>query len=93
MLQYQNLKYTVEVVYRHSSQNIVSFHEALEKTLENIKTDKRFYYVVGDISINFLSLQNSIKRYTDMLYSQGCVPIITHNIRIIEKSSTIIDHI
>ena len=39
-LQYQNLKYIVGVVYRHPSQNIISFHEALEKTLENLKTER-----------------------------------------------------
>ena len=42
MLQHQNLKYTVGVVYRHRCQNITSFHEALEKTLESLKTDKEF---------------------------------------------------
>ena len=81
------------VVYRHLCQNITTFHEALEKTLESLKTDKEFYYVVSDININFLSSQNSIKRYTDMLYSQGCATIITHSTRISETSFTIIDHI
>ena len=93
MLQHQNLKYKVGVVHRHPRQNITSFHKELEKTLESLKTDKEFYYVGGDLSIIFLSSQNSIKRYTDMLYSQECVPIITHPTHITGTSSTIIDHI
>ena len=53
MLHHQNLKYTEGVVYRHPSQNITSIHEGLEQTLESLKTDKEFYYVVGDINIIF----------------------------------------
>ena len=35
-------------------QHITSFHEALEKTLESLKTDEEFYYVVGDVNLNVL---------------------------------------
>ena len=34
-----------------------------------------------------------IKNYTDMIYSQGCVPVITQPTRITDTSSTLIDHI
>ena len=50
-------------------------------------------YVAGDLNINLLNDNNQIKNYTDMVYSHGCIPLITHPKRITEKSSTIIDHI
>jgi len=34
-----------------------------------------------------------IKKYIDMIYSQGFIPLITHPTRITETSSTVIDHI
>ena len=83
----------VGAVYRHPHQMIKKFQEKFEITLDYLNNNKDIYYVAGDLNINLLNDNNQIKNYTDMVYSHGCIPLITHPTRITEKSSTIIDHI
>ena len=67
----------------------------MKHALHNLNKSKGIYYIVGDFNINLLNSNNNtvIKSYSNMIYSQGCLPIITQPTRITENSSTLIDHV
>jgi len=102
----KNNKCTVGVIYRHPHQNLTTFQEKMEHPHQNLTTfqekmeqslgvlNKGLYFIVGDLNINLLmSSINSIKEYTNMIYSHRCIPIIAYPTRVTESSSTLIDHI
>ena len=80
---------------RHPHQNVTLFHEKIEQILESLNKSKSVYYIAGDTNINSLKSNSDslIKNYLNMIYSQGCIPTITHPTRITSTSSTLIDHI
>ena len=67
----------------------------MKYALHNLNKSKGIYYIVGDFNINLLNSNNNtvIKSYSNMIYSQGCLPIITQPTRITENSSALIDHV
>ena len=83
-------------MYRHPYQNITLFQKKkMEHALHNLNKSKEIYYIVGDFSINLLNSNSNtvMESYSNMIYSQGCLPIITQPTKITENSSTLIDHI
>ena len=92
---HKNTPCTIGAMYRHSHQNITLFQKKMKHALHNLNKSKGIYYIVGDFNINLLNSNNNtvIKSYSNMIYSQGCLPIITQPTRITENSSTLIDHV
>ena len=75
----------VGTIYRHPYQIMKKFQEKLENTVEYLNDNKDTYYVAGDLNINLFKSNSKIKNYVDMIYSHGCIPLITHPIRITKK--------
>ena len=90
-LDYKNTLCTIGAVYRHPQENITLFQEKMEHALHNLNKSKGTYYIVEDLNIN--NNNTVIKSYSNMIYSQECLPIITQLTRITENSFTLIDHI
>ena len=74
-----NERQVVGVIYRHPNIDILRFQKNLENLLRELNNKKLNYYICGDINIDLLQInkRSSIKGYSDMLYSMGCVPLIT----------------
>ena len=91
----KNTPCTIGAMYRHSHPNITLFQKKMEYALHNLNKSKGINYIVGYFNINLLNTNNNteIKSYSNMIYSQGCLPIITQPTRITENSSTLIDHV
>ena len=53
------------------------------------------FYICGDINVDLLKCNNQpmIQKYSDMLFSMGCIPLINMPTRITNHSATLIDHI
>ena len=81
----------VGTIYRHPHQIMKKFQEKLENTVEYLNDNKDTYYVADDLNINLLKTNSKIKNYVDVIYSHGCIPLITHPICITLQSATTID--
>ena len=92
---HKNTPCTIGAMYRHFYQNNTLFQKKMKHALHNLNKSKGIYYIVGDFNINLLNSNNNtvIKSYSNMIYSRGCLPIITQPTRITENSSTLIDHV
>ena len=85
-------------MYRHPnvrSNGIEEFSETLCNTIKKITKRNGTFYLLGDINIDLNINKRSvgISLYLDHLTSCGSLHIITLPTRVIENSSTIIDHI
>ena len=69
------------------------FQEKLENTIEYLNDNNDTYYVAHNLNINLLKTNCEIKNYVYMVYSHGCIPLITHPTSITKKRATTIDHI
>ena len=93
----KKFKCIIGAVYRHPHQNLNRFQKNFQVTLETLNNSNSLYYVGGDFNINLMNCtrkgNKTIKSYVDMIYSLGCIPLITNPTRITETSSSIIDHL
>ena len=93
----KKFKCIIGAVYRHPHQNLNRFQKNFQVTLETLNNSNSLYYVGGDFNINLMNCtrkgNKTIKTYVDMIYSLGCIPLITNPTRITETSSSIIDHL
>ena len=88
----KNKNYIVGVLYRHPKQNLIQFLHTFETVMEKLNSSKETYYISGDFNIDLIQNEknNSIKNYTDMIYSLGCIPLIHYPTRITSTSSTLL---
>ena len=92
---HKNTPCTIGAIYRHSHQNITLFQKKMEHALHNLNKSKGIHYIVEDFNINLLNSNNNtvIKSYSNMIYSQGCLPINHPTDKNYRKQSTLIDHV
>ena len=81
---HKNTPCTIGAMCRHSHQNITLFQKKMEHALHNLNKSKGIYYIVRDFNITLLNSNYNtvIKSYSNMIYSQGCLSIITQPTRI-----------
>ena len=90
-----NKKCIVEVIYRHPKQKLSEFCNSFESTVEKFNSRKLKYYIGGDFNADLLKSNSdtNIKDFMNLMYSLGCIPLITHPTRITTTSSTLLDHV
>ena len=83
------------VIYRHPIPKFSEFQLSVEHSLEKLNEQKSDYYFCGDFNINLLKSNTnpSINKYSNNLFSLGCLPLIKFPTRITPTSTTLIDHI
>ena len=83
------------VIYRPPNTDIKLFIDALKEILENLQSENKVLYLVGDYNINLLNVDSHslTADFNDTIYSYGLVPLITRPTRVTETSATLIDNI
>ena len=71
------------------------FNERISDILNTIQIEKKIFYLIGDLNIDFLKSDAHISTNSliDVLYSNNVFPLITKPTRVTNKSATLIDHI
>ena len=90
-----NKKCVIGVIYRHPLYQISNFQDSFEISLNKLSNNNMNVYICGDINVDLLKCNNQpmIQKYSDMLFSMGCIPLINMPTRITNHSATLIDHI
>ena len=80
-------------IYRHPVRhNILSFTDSLANIL-NTFSNNQSVFLVGDVNIDLLQLDNQNTEYYSLLRAMSYVPIITKATRVTGNSATLVDHI
>ena len=73
--------------------DINTFNDQFATVMENIKQEKKICYLMGDYDINLLNveLHGPTSDFNDIMYSNGCIPLITRPTRVTESTATLIN--
>lgn len=85
--------FIIGTIYRHPSSNFATFSDALSTSLNMLNSQKKTFFIMGDLNINLLSESQPTLDYIQMLNSSGTVPLITLPTRVTGHCSTLLDHI
>ena len=85
----------IAVVYRHPNTDIKVFIDVMKEFLENVQSEIKGLYLVGDYNINLLNVDyhSLTADFNDTIYNNDLVPLITRPTRVTETSATLIDNI
>ena len=85
----------VGVLYRPPNSKMKEFEDELEKVLSKIIKENKLFYLMGDININMLKMNQvlTVDRFMCQLFSSSLYPLITKPTRIMDRSATLIDNI
>ena len=86
---------TIATIYRHSNKVIDKFIDDFSKCLGKLASEKRTFYILGDININLSESNSSIQanNYINTITSNGAFNIITKPTRVMPISAMLIDHV
>ena len=87
-------KRVIGVVYRHSKfANVEEFLLKLDETLNNMSSDNKLYYILGDLNVNIYNIVNNPgKKLLNLVSSNAFHSLISKATRISHSAITI-DHI
>ena len=85
----------VGVIYRPPNSKMKEFEDELEALLSKITKENKLIYLMGDINIDMLKMNqvSSVGKLMYQLFSSSLYPLITKPTRIMDKSATLIDNI
>ena len=85
----------VGVIYRPPNRDINTFNDKLGRIMDQIKSENKLCYLLGDYNINLLNCEkhDPTGQFFDVITSNGFLPIITRPIRVTATSATLIDNI
>ena len=85
----------VGVIYRPPNSKMKEFEVELEALLSKIIKENKLIYLMGDINIDMLKMNqvSSVGKFMNQLFSSSLYPLITKPTRIMDKSATVIDNI
>ena len=71
------------------------FEDELEKLLSKIVKENKLFFLMGDINIDMLKMNQvpSVDKFMCQLFSSSLYPLITKPTRIMDRSATLIDNI
>jgi len=83
------------VVYRHPDHKYDNFCEKLCAQLDSLNSNKKDYYICGDININIMkyNIAENVTDYMTAISSMGCNIMIDKPTRITPNGGTCIDHL
>ena len=92
---YTGKNVVVGVMYRPPNRDINAFNEKLGKIMDQIKSENKLCYLMGDYNINLLNCEkhDPTGQFFDVITSNGFLPIITRPTRVTATSATLIDNI
>ena len=90
-----NSNVIIAVTYWMPDLSVEIFNERITAILNTIQREKKIFYSIGDLNIDFLKSDAHISTNSliDVLYSNNVFPLITKPTRLTNKSATLIDHI
>ena len=90
-----NSNIIIAVTYRMPNSSVEIFNERISDILNAIQREKKIFYLIGDLNIDFLKSDAHISTNSliDVLYSNNVFPLITKPTRVTNKFATLIDHI
>ena len=85
----------VGVLYRPPNSKMREFEDELEKLLSKIVKENKLFFLMGDINIDMLKMNQvpSVDKFMCQLFSSSLYPLITKPTRIMDRSATLIDNI
>ena len=84
----------IGVIYRKPQSNINEFTTILDNCLNNIDTEHKQVYIMGDFNIDILKYTNStISSFLSVIYSHFFIPLIDKPSRVTARSMSLIDNI
>lgn len=92
MIELVDLNMYVAAIYRPPSANFQPFLNAFQDLLESLNSDKKIL-IAGDFNLNFISNENNVILFRDVLDCYGFQFLINKPTRISVNSSTCIDNI
>ena len=85
----------VAEVYRPPNCCVDDFNVAIEECLSCIEKENKYCYIMGDINVNLLNIQNHVPTaaYVNLMFEHMYVPLVNRPTRVTEHSASLIDHI
>lgn len=85
----------IGVIYSPPNRNVQQFNECLLEILNDIKSNNKLCFLMGDFNINLLHQDTHAptSEFLEILYSSSYFPLITKPTRISSSSATLIDNI
>ena len=85
----------VGVLYRPPGNDIRTFNDKLESTLQKLRRENKISYILGDFNINLLNndYHQPTGEFFDLMSSNSFLPLITRPSRVTANSATLIDNI
>jgi hypothetical protein len=82
-------------IYRPPNTPIEEFLSNLNAILDQVHTESKIVYILGDFNINLLNVESHVgsSEFLELMYSNTLLPLINRPTRITEKSASIIDNI
>ena len=85
----------IGTIYRPPGTDITQFNKKLEAVVVKIQKENKKCYIMDDYNINLLNydVHNNTAEFTDMMYANSFIPLVTRPTRITQSSATLIDNI
>lgn len=85
----------IGVLYRPPNSKLNEFEDELENLLSKINKENKLFYLMGDINIDMLKMNqvSSVDKFMHQLFSSSFYPLVTKPTRITDRSATLIDNI
>ena len=93
---HSNEKFIVGTVYQHSDHSTVNnFFDRFSDCLNDLLISKKTYYILRDFNIKIQkhNRTSAAHNYTNLIVSNGAIPIIKKPTRVTPESSSATDHI
>ena len=85
----------VGAIYRPPGMEITNFIDCLRPIIEQISSESKLAYLIGDYNINLLNKEfhQPTTQFIDFMFSSSYLPLITKPTRITNSNATLIDNI
>ena len=85
----------IGTIYRPPGTDITQFNKKLEAVVVKIQKENKKCYIMGDYNMNLLNydVHYNTAEFTDMMYANSFIPLVTRPTRITQSSATLIDNI
>ena len=87
--------FVVGGMYRHPNGDVKEFRDAMEKTFDMVRKEKKTVIIAGDLNINLINYyrNDDIQHYLNTVLTSDFLPVILMPTRITDNTATLIDHI
>ena len=85
----------IGVIYRIPNNNLSYFNEKISHFLDQMQRENNIVYLLGDYNVNLINsdTHDLTAEFTDIMYSNEFLPLISRPTRITPDSATLIDNI